>query len=124
KIAASKKKGWWMGGMPPLGYRVEERKLVVIPGEAETVPGIFRRYVALGSVRLLQQELEARGVISKCWTSSSGRQWGGKPIARGALYLLLQNRIYRGEIVHKELSYPGEHAPIIDQELWDTVQAG
>jgi site-specific DNA recombinase len=97
KIAASKKKGWWMGGMPPLGYRVQDRKLVVIPGEAETVRHIFRRYVALGSVRLLQQELEAQGVTSKSWTSSSGRRWGGKPIARGALYLLLQNRIYRGE---------------------------
>ena len=123
KIAASKKKGWWMGGMPPLGYRVEDRKLVVIPGEAETVRDIFRRYVALGSVRLLQQELEARGVTSKRWTSSSGRQWGGKPIARGALYLLLQNRIYRGEIVHKEHHYPGEHQAIIDPEAWEAAHA-
>jgi site-specific DNA recombinase len=122
KIAASKKKGWWMGGMPPLGYRVEDRKLVVIPGEAETVRHIFRRYVALGSVRLLQQELETRGVTSKRWTSSSGRHWGGKPIARGALYLLLQNRIYRGEIVHKEQHYPGEHQAIIDPELWEATQ--
>src|SRR5437870_2617392 len=93
KIAASKRKGWWMGGMPPLGYRVEDRKLIVIPGEAETVRDIFRRYIALGSVRLLQQELQARGITSKAWTSSTGRHWGGKPIARGALYLLLQNRI-------------------------------
>jgi site-specific DNA recombinase len=123
KIAASKKKGWWMGGMPPLGYRVHDRKLVVIPGEAETVRHIFRRYVALGSVRLLQEELETQGVTSKSWTSSSGRHWGGKPIARGALYLLLQNRIYRGEIVHKDQHYPGEHESIIDPELWEAAQA-
>src|SRR3954452_7114423 len=123
KIAASKKKGWWMGGMPSLGYRVEDRKLIVIPGEAETVREIFRRYVALGSVRLLQQELEARGITSKSWPSSTGRHWGGKPIARGALYLLLQNRIYRGEIVHKDQHYPGEHQAIVDPELWQAAQA-
>ena len=123
KIAASKKKGWWMGGMPSLGYRVEDRKLIVIPGEAETVREIFRRYIALGSVRLLQQELQARGITSKSWTSSSGRHWGGKPFARGALYLLLQNRIYRGEIVHKEQHYPGEHQAIVDPELWQAAQA-
>ncbi len=84
------------------------------PEEAETVRHIFRRYVALGSVRLLKEELEAHGITGKCWTSTSGRRWGGKPIARGALYLLLQNRIYRGEIVHKDRHYPGEHAAIID----------
>ena len=84
---------------------------------------IFRRYAELGSIRLLKEELDAQGLTSKCWTSTSGRLWGGKPFARGALYLMLQNRIYRGEIVHKERSYPGEHAPIIDRELWDTVQA-
>ena len=123
KIAASKKKGMWMGGMPPLGYQARDRGLVVVDSEAETVRCIFRRYAELGSIRLLQEELDAQGLTSKCWTSASGRLRGGKPFARGALYLMLQNRIYRGEIVHKELSYPGEHAPIIDQELWDTVQA-
>jgi site-specific DNA recombinase len=65
----------------------------------------------------------SHGITGKCWISSSGRRWGGKPIARGALYLLLQNRIYRGEIVHKDRHYPGEHAPIVDPELWDAVQA-
>src|SRR6202166_852476 len=123
KIAASKKKGMWMGGVPPLGYQVRDRGLVVVDSEAETVRCIFRRYAELGSIRLLQEELDAQGLRSKCWTSASGRLRGGKPFARGALYLMLQNRIYRGEIVHKELSYPGEHTPIIDQELWDTVQA-
>ena len=110
KIAASKKKGMWMGGVPPLGYTIRDRKLVVVEPEAETVRWIFGRYAALGSVRLLQQELAVRGVTGKSWTSASGRIWGGKPIGRGALYLILQNRIYRGEIVHKGQTYPGEHA--------------
>ena len=119
KIAASKRKGMWMGGVPALGYRAQDRKLVVVDSEAEIVRSIFRRYAGLGSVRLLKDELEAQGVKSKSRTSASG----GKPFARGALYLMLQNRIYRGEIVHKEQSYPGEHPPIIDQPLWDAVQA-
>src|SRR5713101_1990943 len=123
KIAASKRKGMWMGGVPPLGYAARDRKLVIIPGEAATVRDVFRRYAALGSVRLLTAELEADGIAGKSWTSASGRSWGGQPIARGALYLMLQNRIYRGEIVHKDQSYPGEHEPIIGSELWDAVQA-
>ena len=123
KIAASKKKGMWMGGAPPLGYEARDRKLVVVDSEAEIVRHIFRRYAELGSIRLLKEELDAQGLTGKCRTSASGLLWGGKPLARGALYLMLQNRIYRGEIVHKERSYPGEHTPIIEQELWDTVQA-
>ena len=123
KIAASKRKGMWMGGVPPLGYRVEDRKLLVIDSEAEIVRSIFRRYAELGSVRLLKQELDARGIKSKSWTSASGRLIGGKPFSRGALYLMLQNRTYLGEIVHKGQSHPGEHAPIIDQPLWDAVHS-
>jgi site-specific DNA recombinase len=123
KIAASKKKGMWMGGVPPLGYAVRKRKLVVIPDEAETVRQIFRRYAALGSVRLLQREFETQGIAGKIWTSASGRSWGGKSLGRGALYLILRNRIYRGEIVHLDQTYPGEHAAIIDPALWDAVQA-
>ncbi len=123
KIAASKRKGMWMGGVPPLGYRARDHKLTIIDSEAETVRHIFRRYAALGSVRLLRDELEAQKIRSKRWTSAAGRSWGGKPLARGALYLMLQNRIYRGEIVHRDQSYPGDHMPIIDQELWDEVQA-
>src|SRR5207237_1355130 len=86
KIAASKKKGMWMGGVPPLGYRCRDHKLIVVPREAETAQHIFRRYAALGSVRLLKEELDAAGIRSKGWTSSTGRHWGGKPLARGALY--------------------------------------
>ena len=74
KIAASKKKGMWIGGVPPLGYGVQNRKLVIIDDEAEIVRFIFRRYAALGSVRLLKDELEARGISSKSWTSASGRR--------------------------------------------------
>ncbi len=123
KIAASKKKGMWMGGIPPLGYRAQDGKLVVIESEAEIVHIIFRGYAELHSVRLLKDELEARGIKSKSWTTASGRRIGGKPFSRGALYLTLQNRLYRGEIVHKGQSHPGEHTPIIDQTLWDAVQA-
>ena len=122
KIAASKKKGMWMGGVPPLGYECRDHKLIVIPAEAETVQHIFRRYAALGSVRLLQHELATAGIRSKSWVSTSGHRWGGKPLARGALYTMLQNPIYRGRIRHKDQHYPGEHEPIIDEKLWDAVQ--
>ena len=90
-----------MGGMPPLGYRVQDRKLVIIDSEAEIVRSIFRHYAELGSVRLLKAELDAQGSKSKSWTSAAGRVIGGKSFSRGALYLMLRNRIYRGEIVHK-----------------------
>ncbi len=122
KIAASKKKGMWMGGVPPLGYRVQDRKLVIVDSEAEIVRSIFRRYAELSSVRLLKLELEAQGSKSKSWTSAAGRVIGGKPFSRGALYLMLRNRTYRGEIVHKGQSHPSQHPPIIDQPLWDAVQ--
>src|SRR5438067_3932728 len=108
KIAASKRKGMWMGGVPPLGYRVQDRKLVTIDSEAEIVRSIFRRYAELGSVRGLKAELEVGGINSKSWTSASGRLVGGKPFSRGALYLILQNRTYRGEIVHKGQSHRSE----------------
>lgn len=123
KIAASKKKGMWMGGQPPLGYDVKERKLVINPAEAKTVRSIFQRYLDLKSVRLLKADLDAHKVVSKLRKASDGSPYGARPIARGALYLMLQNRIYLGEIVHKEKSYPGEHEAIIERALWDKVQA-
>jgi len=122
KIAASKKKGMWMGGLPALGYDVKDRKLVVNKREAETVRHIYRRYAALGSVLALKEELDRVGVVSKGRVDKYDRRSGGRPPARGALYLMLQNRIYRGEIVHKDNSYPGEHEPIVDEKLWDEVQ--
>jgi site-specific DNA recombinase len=122
KIAASKKKGMWMGGYPPLGYDVQDRKLVVNEAEAETVRHIFHRYQELHSVRLLKEHLYAAGIVSKRRIASEGRPYGGKPMTRGALYHMLQNRIYRGEIVHRGQTYPGEHEPIIDADLWQGVQ--
>jgi len=123
KIAASKKKGMWMGGLPSLGYDINDRKLVINEAEAKTVQYIFRRYTELKSVRLLKADLDAQGIVSKSRKASDGTRYGEKPIARGALYLMLQNRIYRGEIVHKDKNYPGEHEAIIDEALWSEVQA-
>ena len=123
KIAASKKKGMWMGGQPSLGYDVKDKKLIVNKAEAETVRHIFRRYIELKSVRLLKADLEAVGIVSKARTASDGGRYGQKPLARGALYLMLQNRIYRGETVHKDKSYPGEHEALVDEALWNEVQA-
>ena len=122
KIAASKKKGMWMGGVVPLGYDVKDRKLVVNQGEAETVRHIYRRYAALGSVWTLKDELDRDGIVSKVRVDRFGRTTGGMRLARGALYLMLQNRIYRGEILHQENSYRGEHEAIVDQALWEEVQ--
>ncbi len=122
KIAASKKKGMWMGGQPALGYDVKDRKLVVNNAEAETVRSIFRRYLDLGSVRELKAELDTQGEVSKHRTAAGGSAYGGGSFSRGALYQMLQNRIYRGEIVHKGAAYPGEHPGIVDEELWREVQ--
>jgi DNA invertase Pin-like site-specific DNA recombinase len=123
KIAASKKKGMWMGGQPSLGYDVKDRKLVVNEAEAATVRHIFRRYLELGAVRALRDDLAATGVVSKRRTAADGGPYGGQRFSRGALYLMLKNRIYRGEIVHKGKAFPGEHAAIVDEELWRQVQS-
>jgi site-specific DNA recombinase len=123
KIAASKKKGMWMGGMPPLGYDVNDRKLVVNDNEARTVVDIYRRYLALKSVHALMDELAGARIRSKRRVRPDGTGYGGQKLSRGALYLMLQNRIYRGEVTHKGKSYPGEHPAIIEQPLWNEVQA-
>jgi DNA invertase Pin-like site-specific DNA recombinase len=123
KIAASKKKGMWMGGLPPLGYAIRDRMLVVNQEEAKTLLHIYRRYVELRSVRALKVELDAAGIRSKRRTYADGTVCGGHKLSRGALYLMLQNRIYRGEITHKGDAYPGEHKAIVDEALWDKVQA-
>ncbi|NLH80187.1 MAG: recombinase family protein [Phyllobacteriaceae bacterium] len=123
KIAASKAKGMWMGGRPPLGYEVRERKLEIVEAEAETVRHIFTRYAELGSVLDLRDELAAVGITAKRHVSAAGNATGGGTLGRGALYHLLQNRLYRGEIDHKGTIHPGEHEAIVDQDLWDRVQA-
>ena len=122
KIAAAKKKGLWMGGNPPLGYDVKNKELVVNEAEAETVRYIFRQYREIESVRELRSRIAAEGVTSKRRIMRDGSIAGDKPINRGALYYLLQNRLYLGEIVHKEKSYPGKHEAIVDEALWDEVQ--
>jgi len=113
----------WMGGLPPLGYDVQDRKLVVNENEAQTVLGIYRRYVELRSVRALKIELDAAGIRSKRRTLADGTVWGSHRLSRGALYLMLQNHIYRGDITHKGNAYPGEHKAVVDKALWDNVQA-
>jgi site-specific DNA recombinase len=122
KIAASKAKGMWMGGNVPLGYDVKERKLIVNEAEAATVRMIFGRYAELGSVRLLGHELDRLGVVSKRREGAGGVLAGGNRFSRGALYTLLQNPIYRGEIGHQGKVYPGQHEAIIDADLWQRVQ--
>lgn len=122
KIAASKQKGMWMGGPPPLGYDVNDRKLVVNDTEARTVRQIFCRYVALRSVHCLKHELDRDGIVSKARRDRNGNAKGGMPIAVGALYHILQNKMYRGEMVHKGRTYPGRHDAIVDQKLWEEAQ--
>lgn len=123
KIAASKKKGMWMGGVPPLGYRVQDRKLVVDPDEAATVRLIFRRYLDLGSALPLLEELYRSGVRTRSRRLSSGKVIGGVPFTRGPLVHLLRNRTYVGELNHHGKSYPGEHDAIIDSNVFEAVQS-
>ena len=111
-----------MGGVVPLGYRVVERKLLVDEAEARTVRLIFERYRDLKSIPALQADLRARGIASRIRTLSSGRRVGGIALTNGPLSAILRNRVFLGEINHRENSYPGEHRPIIDPELFDTVQ--
>ena len=123
KIAASKRKGMWMGGLVPLGYEVRERQLAIIESEAVTVRHIFQRYCALGNVRLLKQQLDRDGLRSKLRIANNGSRCGEKSFARGALYTLLRNPIYIGEVRHKGARYPGRHQPIIERSVWDQTQA-
>lgn len=113
KFAASRKKGMWMGGYVPLGYRVENRKLVVEEQEAATVRMSFERFVKIGSATVLARQLNAEGVTTRT----------GRPIDKGFLYKLLNNQIYVGMAMHKGVAYPGEHEAIVSRELWDKVHA-
>ncbi len=122
KIAASKKKGMWMGGVTPLGYEVKDHKLIVKPDEVKTVRLIYQRYLELGSVRLLKEELDRQGLRSKVRVYEDGTQAGGYAFSRGTLYTLLSNPVYVGKIKHKDLRHPGLQEPILDRDLWDAVQ--
>ena len=111
KFAASRKKGMWMGGFVPLGYRVENRKLFINEEEAATVRRIFERFLKVGSATLVARALNAKGVTTR----------RGKPIDKGFLYKLINNRVYIGMAVHKGTAYPGEHEAIISLDLWNRV---
>ena len=123
KFAASRRKGMWMGGVPPLGYDVVSRKLVVNEPEANLVRHIFERFLRVGSATLLAKELMAGGHRSKSWTTQHGKVRQGNPITKNFIYTLLSNRIYLGDAVHKGEAHAGEHQPIIDRATWDYVQA-
>ena len=123
KIAASKRKGMWMGGPVPLGYEVDNRRLVINDTEVDLVRHIYQSYLTSTSVVELADELNRQGHRTKLQIRSSGPHRGGCPFRRGTLYHLLSNKIYRGMIVHKGEAYPGEHAAIVGQDLWDEVQA-
>jgi len=122
KIAASKKKGMWMGGPVPLGYELGDRKLVINAREAETVRHLFQRYTELQSVPQLVEELAAQGYRTKIRHYKDGRQIGGVLFRTGALSQLLKNPIYTGKVGHKDKIYDGEHEAIIEQALFDEVQ--
>src|SRR4029434_8037321 len=122
KIAASKRKGLWVGGMAPLGYDTKDRKITVNKAEAECVRTIFRTYLKLGSLNLLMADLRKQGIVTKARTLKSGKTVGGIPFTRGPLAHLLRNRFYVGEVVFKGETLPGEQPAIIDRKLSDAVQ--
>lgn len=122
KIAASKAKGMWMGGIPPLGYDARDRGLHINEAEAQTVRAIFTRFLELPGTIALREELERIGVRSKVWTTRSGKAKGGFVYSRGGLNHLLRNRIYLGEVTHRGKAYPGQHQAIITPDVFDAVR--
>ena len=123
KLAASKAKGMWMGGVPPLGYDVVNHTLVINEPEAKTVRAIWRRFVELRSSTELSRELVRDGVTTKTWTNTHGVLRTGRPITKQNLYKAFRNPVYIGKIRHKGKIHAGLHQAIIDQPLWDAVQA-
>jgi DNA invertase Pin-like site-specific DNA recombinase len=123
KIAASKRKGMWMGGLVPLGYDVVDKHLVVNEREAETIRQLFTLYVELGNVGAVKREADRLGLRTKPRLARNGDSCGNQPFMRGHLYNLLRNPLYVGDVVHKGERYAGEHDAIIDPEIWENVQA-
>lgn len=123
KFAASKARGMWMGGVPPLGYDVSDRKLIVNEPEAELVRDIFKRYGETGSAAQLVRELQIEGHTSKVWVTQNGRSHEGKVIDQQLIFKMLRNRLYLGEISHKGKYFPGQHEAIVTPELWEGVHA-
>jgi len=122
KIAASKKKGMWMGGPVPLGYRTEDTNLIVRDDEAETVRLIYDLYQEHQTVKALKQAADKHGLVSRSWVTKSGKPMGGEPYSRGHLYRILTNPIYAGKVSHKGHAYDGLHQGIIAPEQWRSVQ--
>jgi site-specific DNA recombinase len=122
KVAASKRKGLWVGGMVPLGYKLEDGKLSIVKEEAGRVRMIFKRYLALGSVNKLVLELRQRDVRTKVRRLSNGSTRGGMHFTQGPLFYMLRNRFYIGEVVYKGETCPGPQPPLIDRRLFDAVQ--
>ena len=123
KIAASRAKGIWMGGTPPMGYDVRERKLIPNSAEAKLVRRIFERFIALGSITVLARELRTEGVTTKCWTTLTGKIRVGKLVDKGFLYKFFKNPVFIGVAAYKGKHFAGEHEAILDRDLWDQVQA-
>src|SRR5258708_10466220 len=122
KIAASKRKGLWVGGTLPLGYEMKEGKIAVVEEEAELVRLIFRRYLELGSVNELVRDLQERNIRTKTKRLATGATRGGIPFGHGALYYVLSNHFYIGEVKYKNEILPGEQPPIMDPALFDAVR--
>ena len=123
KIAASKAKGMWMGGVPPIGYEPDGRTLKIVEDHAALARGIFERYLKLGNVRLVAEQMQDQGLHAPRRVLGTGREIGGDPLTRGQLYRLLSNPVYLGEIHHKGQVFEGKHEAIIDRATWDSVQA-
>src|SRR5215211_2702080 len=123
KFAASKRKGIWVGGPLPLGYRCLDKKVVLVPEEADAVRTIFARYLELGSIGALIEDLDRRGIRTKANGLADGCQRGGIRFGVGALAYLLKNRFYIGEVVYRGEVHRGEHEPILDRDLFAAVQA-
>jgi site-specific DNA recombinase len=122
KIAASKKKGMWMGGVPPMGYDIVGRQLAVNDRDAATIKRIFALYLEEGNVPALLERLERENIRTAARYSAKGNHYGNRPFTRGHLYKLLANPIYIGRVPHHDISHRGQHAAIIDKATWDAVQ--
>ena len=123
KIAASKRKGLWVGGIAPLGYETKDRRIVVVEYEAERVRTIFRSYLTLGSLNRVLADLRQRGIVTRVRSLKTGRTVGGIPFTRGPLVYLLRNQFYIGEVAFKGEVFPGEQPAILDRDLFEAVQA-
>jgi site-specific DNA recombinase len=123
KIAASKRKGLWMGGWVPIGYDRKDRTLIINGAEAEIVRTIFTLYLKLKNMRLVEAELDRRKIRTKPYVATTGRVIGNRPFSRGHIYKILSCALYTGQIVHKGACHPGQHEPIVDRTTWDAVQA-